>query len=136
MNKEFVLFLVAFYGDDCVVAGNIIQTCNSLLKYRQQLIDKYTVITQDDDTLFYKLNGKLHNEHNPAVVSPSFLAWYNNGVRCNSANGGPGYISKYTKQYFDDNGKLHRNPQYPAKVKLEDGIIVEKQYWVHGTRIK
>ena len=137
MDRGFALFLVALYGNDCVVMGNLLQTCKSVYKHRKQLIEKHTVVEKDlYGGTTHELNSMLHCEYGPAYVSPGVVGWYRFGKRCNAANGGPGFESGCSRQYYDDNGKLHRDHPNPAKIYTYDGVIIEVEYWIHGKRIK
>ena len=127
-----VLFLVAYYGDDCVVAGKILQTCKTLYKRRKELIDRYTVIHRyNENTTEYTLNDVLHKDDGPAYDDGNISVWVKNGRRCNPKPGVPGYIciSRNVVQYYVD-GELHRIGG-PA-VESKDG----DEYWIHGERIK
>jgi len=127
MNTELVLFLVAQYGNNCVVAGNIIQTCKSLYKHKKQIIRCHTIIQGMQHTI----NGILHRIDGPAVEQYPLCIWYKNGKRINPKHESPAYVSRYVCKYYDDNGKLHRT-KGPAVVDLHKG----NQYWYHGERIE
>ena len=133
MDKELLLFLVAYYGNDCVVAGNIVQTCKALYKHRKQIVEHYTVIIHDKfDTTYYELNGVYHREDGPAYQNSNQIIWIKNGKRFNPEPDVPGFQGYNIQKYYDNNGNLHR--EYGPAVVRAYGYG-DNEYWIHGKRI-
>jgi len=85
-----------------------------------------TVETDEEGTITYYTNGKLHNPHGPAVVGTNGRkSYWINGKRHNP--NGPAIVCANGDKFYYINGKLH-NPHGPAVV----GTNGRKSYYING----
>lgn len=92
MDEGLLLFLIAYHGDDCVVAGKLLQVNKSIQRYRANIIKKYTVVKDAGRYIVYLLNGKKHREDGPAyidVLKEKNNTWFTNDLPKGCREPGP-----------------------------------------------
>jgi hypothetical protein len=92
---------------------------------------KYDITTDDEGTIFYRVNGQLHREDGPAVIHPDGgKEWWLNGERHRSR--GPAIIYSDGSQEWYRNDQLHRL-NGPAIKCADNGAQI---YYRNGVLIK
>lgn len=92
-----------------------------------------------DEQRWY-LNGKLHRDGAPALISPSLEVWYQHGER-HRDNDLPAWTSfnpVTRKKQMEDwykNGQLHRDNDLPARIYYDESGTVRKKEWFQHNQL-
>jgi hypothetical protein len=105
------------------------QFSHTIHKYHRDIIEYYTVVSTESDSIRYRFCGKLHRGNDlPAVINTTGdRSWMLYG-KWHRENDLPAVIRGNGARYWYYQGKLHRDNGKPAIIHKN----MSREWWVHG----